>query len=137
MSENKELTLSSSFEEIQSVESFAKELQQWAQFSDDNLGRIMLTLSEAVTNAIVHGNKEDPQKKVFVSAEYDARMLKIEVEDEGEGFNPDKLPNPLKKENLLDQGGRGVYLIKQYSDKVEYSNGGRKVTMHFQLDPKH
>ncbi len=136
MPENKELTLSSSFEEIQYVESFAKELQQWAQFSDDNLGRIMLTLSEAVTNAIVHGNKQDPEKKVFVSAHHEARTLKINVEDEGKGFNPEELPNPLKEENLLDQGGRGVYLIKQYSDKVEYSEGGRKITMHFQLDPK-
>lgn len=136
MSEKKELTLASTFEEIERIEPFMKELQDWAQFSDDNLGRIMLTLSEAVTNAVVHGNKEDPQKKVYISVQLETRTLRIDVEDEGEGFNPDDIPNPLKEENLLDQGGRGVYLIKQYSDKIEYSEGGRKVTMYFQLDPK-
>lgn len=135
MSEKKELILASTFEEIERIEPFMKELQDWAQFSDDNLGRIMLTLSEAVTNAVVHGNKEDPQKKVYISVQLETRTLRIDVKDEGEGFNPDDIPNPLKEENLLDQGGRGVYLIKQYSDKIEYSEGGRKVTMYFQLDP--
>lgn len=135
MSEKKELTLASTFDEIERIEPFMKELQDWAQFSDDNLGRIMLTLSEAVTNAVVHGNKEDPKKKVYISVKQKTRNLRIDVEDEGEGFNPDEIPNPLKKENLLEEGGRGVYLIKQYADKVEYSEGGKRVTMFFQLDP--
>lgn len=136
MHEHKELILSSSFEEIEQVEPFVKELQQWAQFGDDKMGRIMLTLSEAVTNAVVHGNKEDPGKKVQIKAFKEARHLKIQVRDEGEGFDPEDLPNPLKEENLLQEGGRGVYLIKQYADKVEFSERGTTVTMFFQLEPK-
>lgn len=134
-SENKELVLSSTFGEIEQIEPFVKELQQWIRFSDDNFARVMLTLSEAVTNAVEHGNKNDPQKKVHISATHEARTLKIDVRDEGEGFDPDEVPDPLKEENLLKEEGRGVYLIQQYADNIEYSEGGTCVTMYFRLDP--
>lgn len=131
--ETKKMTLSSHFEEVERVEPFVKELQEWIGFSDEQFGNIMLSLSEAVTNAILHGNKEDDSKKVYVTANRDGETLEISIRDEGKGFDPESLPNPLDDENLLKEGGRGVYLIRQFSDEVRFSEGGRKITVQFNL----
>lgn len=132
--DKKKLTLNSSLEEIERLEPFLNELQQWAGFDDEDRSQIMLVLSEAVSNAIVHGNQQNIDKKVFIEAERTAKILKVTVRDEGEGFNPHSLPNPLKEENLLNEGGRGVYLIKQYADDTQFSKGGTEITVTFHLD---
>lgn len=136
LSDTKKLVLSSKFEEMERLEPFIEELKQWAGFGDEDSSRIMLTLSEAVNNAIMHGNEENPDKQVIVLSTWDQDngTLKVSVEDEGEGFNPDELPDPLKEENLLNEGGRGVYLIEQYADKVEFSKEGTKITILFKLE---
>ena len=119
---------------MEKLEPYIKDLQQWAKFDDENLSRIMLTLSEAANNAIMHGNRQDPEKQVIINAQLKKCTLKISVQDEGEGFDPASLPNPLEEENLLNEGGRGVYLIKQYADDTQFSKNGTKVTITFQLD---
>lgn len=129
--QTKTLTLSSDFDEIQRVESFVEELQDWISFDDDTYGNVMLALSEAVTNAIVHGNKQDSDKKVHIMASQNNQKLTISIKDEGEGFDPSSLPDPLQDENLLKEGGRGVYLIEQFADEVTYSEGGTKITVIF------
>lgn len=136
VSETKKLILDSKFEEMERLEPYITELKSWAQFGDDDFGRIMLTLSEAVNNAIMHGNEEDPSKQVIIETTLndDSKLLKISVEDEGDGFDPDSLPDPLRDENLMNEGGRGVYLIKQYADELEFSQNGSKVTISYQLD---
>lgn len=131
--EFKKLVIPSLFEEVQRVEPYLQELQEWAGFKDDDLARIMLTLSEAVTNAIVHGNKEDPKREVIISPFLDDDTLSISVKDEGEGFDPADLPDPLKEENLLNEGGRGVYLIRQYADSVSFAENGTNLIMEFEL----
>ncbi|MEL7832502.1 ATP-binding protein [Fodinibius sp. Rm-B-1B1-1] len=133
--DTKQLTLASKFEEMQRLEAYIDELQEWIGFDEDDSGRIMLTLSEAVNNAIMHGNNEDPDKKVVVKSRLDqsSQVLIISVEDEGEGFDPDEIPDPLKDENLLNEGGRGVYLIEQYADDLEFSKGGTKAIIRFRL----
>lgn len=130
------LVLDSKFEEMERLEPFIDELQQRADIDDEDSGRIMLALSEAVNNAIIHGNNEDPEKQVVVLSTLDKenRTLTISVEDEGEGFEPEEIPDPLKEENLLNEGGRGVYLIRQYADELQFSKGGSKATIIFQLD---
>ncbi|MGD8426048.1 MAG: ATP-binding protein [Balneolaceae bacterium] len=134
--DTKMLVLNSSFDEIKRVEPFVKELQGWANFDDDDYNRIMLTLNEAVNNAIIHGNKEDPDKHVTIKSQYDKgnSILTISVQDEGGGFDPNSIPDPLKEENLLNEGGRGVYLIEQYADKLEFTHKGTKVTITYHLD---
>ncbi|MDX1637914.1 MAG: ATP-binding protein [Balneolaceae bacterium] len=132
--ETKSLTLASSFDEIERLEAFVDTIQEWTDCSDDLYGNIMLALSEAVTNAIVHGNREDDSKNVFISATRNRDQLKISIKDEGEGFDPSSLPDPLQDENLLKEGGRGVYLIEQFADDVSYSEGGTKITIRFELD---
>lgn len=136
VSDTKKLKLSSTFEEMERLEPFVNELQKWADFKDSDFDRIMLALSEAVNNAIIHGNQEDPAKKVRIKTEHeiDTRTLTVSIQDEGEGFDPDSIPDPLKEENLLKEGGRGVYLIEQYADGVKFSKGGTKITITFNLE---
>lgn len=129
----KKLTLASGFDKLQLVESFVGELQEWTGFGDDLFGNVLLALSEAVTNAIVHGNKEDKSKKVYITAVLEKDSIKISVKDEGEGFDPDTLPDPLKEENLLKEGGRGVYLIEQYADEITYAENGTRIILKFSL----
>lgn len=134
--DTKKLVLSSKFEEMNKLEPFVDELEKWAGFNEQDSSRIMLTLSEAVNNAIMHGNQSNPEKKVFIQTTLDGdqQILKISVEDEGEGFNPEEIPDPLKDENLLNEGGRGIYLIKQYADDIQFSKSGSKVTITFHLE---
>lgn len=135
-SDSKNLVLNSKFEELNKLDPFVQELKEWANFDEEDSNRIMLTLSEAVNNAIMHGNKEDPDKEVQIETKLNRnnQVLKITVEDEGEGFNPDEIPDPLKEENLLNEGGRGIYLIKQYADDTQFLNSGRKIIITFHLD---
>jgi len=135
-SDTKRLTLNSDFEEMDRLEPFVGELQQWASFGEEDLNRIMLALSEAVNNAVVHGNKQNPEKEVLIDSRLtdNGETLVISVEDEGEGFDPSSIPDPLKEENLLKEGGRGVYLIEQYADDVEFSKKGTKITITFSLN---
>lgn len=129
----KEITLDSTFDEVERLEDYVNELQEWADFDDDNYARIMLTLSEAATNAILHGNKENPEKKVIIRSELTDGTLSITVKDEGAGFDPSNIPDPLKEENLLNVGGRGVYLIKEYADDLQFYENGTKLEMLFKL----
>lgn len=135
-SKKKTLVLDSSFEEMERVYPFVEELQRWANFEEDDFNRIMLALSEAVNNAIMHGNKEDPDKKVHIKASLSDHTLTVSVKDEGEGFDPDSVPDPLKEENLLKEGGRGIYLIDQYAEELNFSDNGCKATITFKLDNK-
>jgi serine/threonine-protein kinase RsbW len=129
----KTLSLTSSYEALEQLEPFVHELQQWASFSNEDQNRILLALSEAVNNAIVHGNNLQEDKTVTVTASLQDQQLDISVTDEGKGFDPEKIPDPLKEENLLNEGGRGVYLMKQYADNVTFTQNGSKVTMNFKI----
>ncbi len=133
MEEIRELSLPSKLDSLSRVEQFALELKRLAQLSDERYNDVMLILTEAVTNAIIHGNKQDPSKKVLITVKLDNQILTIIVKDEGSGFDPEKVPNPLKEENLLKTGGRGIYLINQYADYVHYSEKGNQVTIIFEL----
>ena len=128
------LVLNSSFEEMEKLEPFVDRLQDWASLNKEACDRILLTLSEAVNNAIIHGNNRQKHKKVKVVARIQDQQLQLSVEDEGNGFDPANLPDPLKEENLLNEGGRGIYLIKQYADEVRFSKRGTKITMFFYLN---
>lgn len=133
MADSKELTIPSSTEQVYQLESFVASLQQWVGFDDEVYAQIMMALSEAVTNAIIHGNKEDEEKTVHILAHDLNGKLSISVKDEGEGFDPQAIPDPLKEENLLKEGGRGVFLMNQFADEVDFSENGSKLTLTFNL----
>lgn len=124
-----DVRLISDFDSMEQVDKIVDELTRSLDLSEESQGALMLSLSEAVTNAIMHGNKQDPSKWVFVRAVRNGGDLEVTVEDQGDGFNPDMIPSPVESENLLRQGGRGVYLMKMYCKDVRFSNGGRALTL--------
>ena len=99
------------------VNYFAKDLG----LSDERLSVLLLAVTEAATNAIIHANKCDPSKLVKIHAQINDSKLIIKIKDEGKGFDPSKLPDPTEPENLLKDSGRGVYLMKVYMDDVKYN----------------
>ncbi|MEQ9309987.1 MAG: ATP-binding protein [Balneolaceae bacterium] len=129
----KELILKSEYEEVEKVEFLLNDLQTELGFDDEFYAKLMLTVSEAATNGIVHGNQLDPSKKVVVIAESDGKMLTFTSKDEGAGFKPQEVPDPLAEENLLKPSGRGVFLMKEYAEKVEYQDGGTTLVLGFKL----
>lgn len=115
------------------MEDFVQDLKSWANMSEDEYGNVLISLSEAVTNAIKHGNQQDASKNVHIEASKQNNSLKVIVEDEGTGFDPDSIPDPRKDENLLNTGGRGVFLMEHYADEVVYKNEGSTLILTFKL----
>ena len=97
---------------------------------------LRLALEEALTNAVKHGNKLDPDKSVSIRVETFPESVQIEVEDEGAGFDHGKVPLPTDDENIWKTSGRGVFLIRHFMDKAEYSQDGRKLKFCKCLKPK-
>ena len=94
-------------------------------------GHVKVSLTEAVTNAIHHGNRGDVHKNVTVEFILEEDLLKVRVQDEGEGFDPDSLPDPTAPGTILCEGGRGVFLMRRLSDDIQFLNEGRLVEMSF------
>jgi serine/threonine-protein kinase RsbW len=91
---------------------------------------IELALREALANAVIHGNREDAQKKVHVRCECGPNSgVFLAIRDEGPGFDPGNVPNPLAPENLDAEHGRGILLMKQFMDEIHYERGGTEVQM--------
>jgi serine/threonine-protein kinase RsbW len=85
-------------------------------------------VSEAVTNGICHGNKNNPVKKVMVDVNYEIESVKISVEDEGEGFDPNELPDALAPENLEKTHGRGIFLINCLGVNIKFNEKANRIT---------
>ena len=101
--------------------------------SADRQCDILVSLTEAVTNAIVHGNCRAENKTVQVNMQRKADMLALRVSDEGRGFDFKNLPDPTLPENVCKCGGRGVYLMRELSDDISFYNNGSTVEMQFRL----
>ena len=129
------LTLPSNPRNIGKVESLLKRVQQTIQLDEIQFHKMMVSLTEAVNNAITHGNKADPKKTVTIRCEILPGWLVTVVSDEGKGFKPDKIKNPLEEENLLRTSGRGIFLMRTLMDKVEYEFGkdGAQVVLWLDL----
>lgn len=125
--ESYRLTLKSTYEESERIPEFVDDLQTRCSLTEDETSTLMLLLSEAVTNAIEHGNQNDAEKNVDVQIQIDNKAITSIVSDEGEGFDPSSVKDPLKKENLMDVGGRGIFLIRELSDSFDFENDGRTV----------
>jgi serine/threonine-protein kinase RsbW len=121
-------------ENLRLVESFIDNAKEKFHIKDDLYGNIMVAVTESVNNAIIHGNKEDSNKNVSLTLILGDSTIKCVVEDEGDGFDYDSLPDPTAPENLFKMGGRGVFLIKNLSDDVKFENQGRKIIMSFNVE---
>lgn len=131
MSYTQSIEFKSTFEEVEKLEAFLNNLQKELDFDNEYYAKLMLVVSEAVTNSIMHGNKQDASKKVFVEAVANGAGISFTIQDEGDGFEPEDLPDPLAQENLLKTGGRGVFLMNEYADEVEYSDKGNTLKLRF------
>ena len=128
------LTLDSDLNSIGVIEKLIDSQSQMLNMNDEVYGKFMLSVVEAVNNAIVHGNKLSSDKKVTVNYSVENGQIIIEIHDQGDGFDPDNIPDPTSEENLEKDCGRGVFLMKHLSDELEFSDHGRCVTMKFNLE---
>src|SRR5687767_6437310 len=114
-------------ENIRMIESFIDNAKERFELDDDIYGNIMIAVTEAVNNAIKHGNAGDKTKNVQLSLSLNDSLLKFIIKDEGRGFDFQNLPDPTAPENLEKIGGRGIFLMKHLSDQVEFRENGRVV----------
>ena len=125
------LVLPSQMESLQTLDSFMSQLIASMELDPDASASVMVSTFEAVTNAIRHGNRLNPIKKVYIECCVEPTRINITVSDEGQGFCPDDVRDPTDPANIEIEGGRGVYLIRQLADEVRFLNDGRCVEMEF------
>jgi serine/threonine-protein kinase RsbW len=124
----------SMIENIRMIESFIDNAKDRFDLDDDIYGNIMIAVTEAVNNAIKHGNNSNKSKNVELSLSLEESMIKFVVKDEGGGFNYEQLPDPTAPENLEKPGGRGIFLMKHLSDEVKFKEKGRIVELSFYMN---
>ncbi len=127
------LEFQSDIKHIPEVEAFVENVVERFDVGPEVYGNILISITEAVTNAIVHGNDSDTDKKVIVGMNKGKRDITFKVTDEGPGFDFSAIPDPTSPENLLKCGGRGVFMMKQLSDLVIFSDNGSTVEMQFKV----
>lgn len=121
-------------ENIRMIESFIDNAKERFHLDDDIYGNIMIAVTEAVNNAIKHGNHADVSKNVSLSLKLEDNLIKFYIEDQGEGFDYHHLPDPTSPENLEKPGGRGIFLMRHLSDEVQFRDGGRGVELSFYIN---
>lgn len=127
-------TFSSSLDELDRLPDILDQITEAFSLDNETAAKLMLTVSEAVTNGIKHGNELTPEKEVYLNVMLlNSKHLQIKVKDQGDGFNPEEVPDPLAEENLLKPSGRGVYLMKEYADQVSYNAKGNELILTFNL----
>jgi len=145
MAVKKDQKKSYSFQLKSSTEQITKTIQHFDELLDGQQccssrekSELSTALSEALANAIIHGNKIQPQKKVALKIQFYSDMVKINVADQGKGFDLKKIESPLKEENLKKTNGRGIYLMTLFMDDVSFkrSKNGMQVTLIKNLQKK-
>jgi len=104
-------------------------LMQDLQFSMRDIFAMRLSLEEAISNAIRHGNRFAVDKQVWIRCELSELQVRVVIRDEGEGFDPEQVPDPTLAENLERPSGRGLLLMRAYLSTCNYSDSGRCLTL--------
>ena len=128
------ISIPSLIDNIQVIESFIDNAKEEFEINDDLYGNIMISVTECISNAIVHGNQSNPDKMVHLQLYMEPGLLRCSIEDEGIGFDFSNLPDPTEPENIEKIGGRGIFLMRHLSDEVKFEEGGRKTLLSFYLD---
>jgi serine/threonine-protein kinase RsbW len=129
--ETQEIQISSKTENLTVIETLVDEVCEEFKINEDYYGNILIALTEAVTNAIQHGNKYDPEKSINLQFVPNQKELVFTIKDQGTGFDFNNLPDPTEPDNIQKPHGRGIYLMKHLADKVEFSDKGRAVELNF------
>jgi serine/threonine-protein kinase RsbW len=131
--QNQQLELESASESIHIVEKLIDTICANYKVNEDHYGNILVAVTEAVNNAIYHGNKAATDKKIHVTFASNNKAISFTVRDEGEGFDFKSLPDPTDPKNLEKPTGRGVFLMQQLADDVKFSQKGRCISLSFDI----
>jgi serine/threonine-protein kinase RsbW len=126
------LVLDSTLDSVDIAERAALDLARESGFGEEDLDRIGMSVRECTVNAVVHGNRYNAHKKVRLSLSRTPQRFTVRIADQGEGFNPDALPDPLAGDNLLRHSGRGIFLMKAFMDDLQVRSlepAGTEVTL--------
>ncbi|VTU01564.1 anti-sigma regulatory factor : Anti-sigma regulatory factor OS=Planctomyces limnophilus (strain ATCC 43296 / DSM 3776 / IFAM 1008 / 290) GN=Plim_2056 PE=4 SV=1: HATPase_c_2 [Gemmataceae bacterium] len=129
-----EVTIASDLAEARRIQEEIEAALQSSAYSERDIFSIKLALEEALVNAIKHGNQMDPDKRVSVAYRISPRRFEIKVTDEGDGFNPEDVPDPTAIENLERPCGRGLLLMRGFMTEVAYHGKGNVVSMLLDKD---
>jgi serine/threonine-protein kinase RsbW len=130
--ETTELSLPSRIEAVDAAAAAVAEFISRSGISEEDAFRIDMAVREAVTNAVLHGNRQEESKAVELTLKSSPDAIEISVHDQGQGFNPEEVPDPTKEENLLKSSGRGIFFMRNFMDECDWSirpNGGTTVRL--------
>lgn len=125
------ITIPSRLDELHKIERISTKIGKKMHLSRDQQDNLSIAVTEAVGNAIVHGNKKDPKKIVKIRIRFKKGEIHVSVTDQGEGFDPDNLSNPLDPDNILKESGRGIFILKTLMEDVRWSFSSKGTTIHF------
>lgn len=128
------IEIPSMLENIRMIESFIDNAKEEYKLDDGIYGNIMIAVTESVNNAIRHGNKLDPNKNVKLCLLLNENQITFLIEDEGEGFDYNDLPDPTAPENIEKPGGRGIFLMRHLADEVNFKEQGKLVELCFYMN---
>jgi len=128
-----QIKIPSDMSNIYRAEKLVDDLLAKIDVTDEAYGNISVCVIEAVSNAIIHGNKNEVTKIVLLSYKNTGKELVFTISDEGSGFDLEKVPDPTLPENLENFKGRGVFLINHLADDIDYSNNGAMLTITFNI----
>lgn len=131
--ERQSLNFESKADNIVIAEKLVDDVCREFSVNEDYYGNILIAVTEAVNNAINHGNRQNPDKLVHVDFSHKNSGFCFTVKDEGDGFDFENLPDPTDPANLEKISGRGVFLMRHLADEVEFSEKGTKVEMVFKV----
>ncbi|MEO8087940.1 MAG: ATP-binding protein [Bacteroidota bacterium] len=131
--ETQTLELNSQPDSLGAVERMIDDVRTKYNISEDTFGNMLVAITEAVTNAIYHGNGGDAAKKVQVKYALSNHHLSFTITDQGPGFDFYNLPDPTAPENIEKECGRGIFLMKHLTDQLIFSDNGRVVELNFKL----
>lgn len=128
------ISIPSLIENIKIIESFIDNAREKFEINDDIYGNIMISVTECISNAIIHGNQSNKNKLVHLELKAEEDQLQFIIEDEGEGFDLEQLPDPTSPDNIAKPGGRGIFLIRHLTDEVKFEENGKKTILSFYMD---
>ena len=115
------------------VEHFVQRLVTRLKIDPNLYPNILISLTEAVNNAMQHGNRFDDRKKIHVSLRQQPHQIRLIISDEGSGFDPVNIPDPTGEDHISEEGGRGVFLMKQLTDEIHFLDQGRTVELMWRI----
>jgi serine/threonine-protein kinase RsbW len=125
------VTLPTDFQSLVDVENLVEKVCQIVDIQEDAFGNVLIAVTEAVNNAICHGNEQNNTLNIEVAVGDSSNSFCFKIKDQGNGFDYNNLPDPTAPENILKENGRGIFLMRNLSDEVTFNEKGNEVIIYF------